>query len=225
MSGTGVSSPRMPRFLRRRRRSRQPLGATAAEELLAGRGAAPGAPASQQALARVLQIAAGPPTDRELADEAAYVAAFVLATSPAGARRAALPLAVRAFVQLTMAVVAAVLVVGGTAAATGQLPARLQELAHVTFGVPAPHHDGRLQPVARFPQASPSGVPAGLPVRGTPSADTATRPGQSAAPPSQPAPTDIGPTTRPVSPRPETPASPLRPPGTTCGHHRLVLAA
>jgi hypothetical protein len=196
----------MPRFRRRRRRSRQPLGATAAEELLAGRGVAPGAPASQQALARVLEIAAGPPTERELADEAAYVAAFVLATSPAGARRAALPRVMRAFAQLTAAVVAAVLVVGGTAAVTGQLPARLQELAHVTLGAPAPHHGSRPQPVARFPQASPSGVPAGLPVRGSPSADTTTRPGQSAARPSPPVPTDIRPKTRPVSPRPEVPA-------------------
>ncbi len=199
MSG-GVPPSEMPGFARRI--IGRPLGAAAAEELLAGRGAAPGAPASQRALARVLEIAAGPPTDRELADEAAYVAAFVLATSPAGTRRAALPRVLRTFVQLTLAVVVTLLAVGGTAAFTGQLPARIQELAHVALGAPAPHHDSRLQPVTRFSpgqQADPRSVTAGLPIRGTPPDSTATRPRKgAAAKPSPPAWADIQPKIQPA---------------------------
>ena len=182
MSGTGGSPPEMPSFLRRI--TRRPVGAAAAEALLAGRGAAPGAPASQQAMARVLETAAGPPTDRELADEAAYVAAFVLATSPAGTRPAMLPRVLRVLVQLTLAVAAGVLAVGGTAAYTGQLPARFQELAHVTLGAPAPHHDSRLQPIARVVPggpANPSGVPAGLPIRRSPAHGGARRHGECCA--------------------------------------------
>ncbi len=182
MSGGGVSPSEMPSFARRI--IGRTLGAATAEELLAGRGAAPGAPASQQALARVLEIAAGPPTDGELAGEAAYVAAFVLATSRAGTRRVALPRVLRTVVQLTLAVVVSLLAVGSTAAFTGQLPARIQELAHVALGAPAPHHDSRLQPVTRFSpghQADPRSVTAGLPIRGTGPDRTATRPRKGAA--------------------------------------------
>ncbi len=199
MSGGGVSPSEMPSFARRI--IGRTLGAATAEELLAGRGAAPGAPASQQALARVLEIAAGPPTDRELADEAAYVAAFVLATSPAGTRRGALPPVVRMVVQLTLAVVVTLLAVGSTAAFTGQLPARIQELAHVTLGAPAPHHDSRLQSVTRFSpghQADPRSVTAGLPIRGTPPDSVARLRKGAAARPSPPARADVRPKTQPA---------------------------
>jgi len=191
---------------------RRPLGAAAAEELLARRGAAPGAPASQQALARVLEIAAGPPTGRELADEAAYVAAFVLATSPAGTRRAALPQVLRTFAQLTLAVAAAVLAVGAAAALTGRLPAHAQEVAHTILGVPAPHHTSRLQPVTGISpgrQPHPSGVPAVLPVPGAPPGGTAARPPKPAAvTPSPPAQTGVYPKIPPVRAHPEIPGAP-----------------
>jgi hypothetical protein len=190
-----------------RRIGRRPLGAAVAEDLLAGRGAATGAPAGQQALARVLEIAAGPPTDRELANEAAYVAAFVLATSPASTRRAVLPTVLRGLAQLTLAVMAAIVAVGGTAAFTGQLPARFQEFAHVTFGAPAP-----LQHVPRFPpdrQPNHGGAPAGLPIPGTRPAATATRPGKAeAAKPSPPAQTGIHPKIQPGGPHLEVRVGP-----------------
>jgi hypothetical protein len=198
----------MARFLSRV--TRRPLSAAAAEELLAGRGAAPGAPAGQHALARVLEVAAGPPTDRELADEAAYVATFVLATSRVGARRAALSHVLRLFAQLTVTVAAAAIVVGATAAYTGQLPGRLQEMAHAALGAPAPHHASPSSPLpagARLPPGrtrDPQSVRAGLPVRDTPTASTTAPPGKAAAArPSPPAQTDVYPKILPAGPHPE----------------------
>jgi hypothetical protein len=200
----------MARFLRRI--TRRPLSAAAPEELLAGRGAAPGAPAGQHALARVLAVAAGPPTGRELADEAAYVATFVLATSPVGTRRAVLSHVLRVIAQLTVTVAATITIVGATAAYTGQLPPRLQEMAHVALGAPAPHHGSPSPPVARFSPgrtADPSSVRAGLPTREIPAAGTATRPGKAAAArPSPPAQTDAHPKIPPAGPHPEIPHAP-----------------
>jgi hypothetical protein len=195
----------MARFLSRF--TRRPLSAAAAEDLLAGLGAAPGAPAGQQALARVLEVAAGPPTDRELADEAAYVATYVLATSRVGTRRAVLLHALRVFAQVTAAVTAAVVIVGATAAYTGQLPVRLQEIAHAAVGAPAPHRGSPLPTVARLSPGrtgDAKGVPAGLRIRDIPTVSTATPAGRAAAAkPSRPAQTDVYPKILPAGPHPE----------------------
>jgi hypothetical protein len=138
-NGSPSEMPNLPRFS-----TRQLPDAACAEGLLAGRGVAPGAPAGQQALARMLEIAASPATDRELAGEAAAMAAFARVTSHPGSHRAgARPRTVpasRRLARLTLALAACVTVLGGTAAATGALPAPIQEVAHVTFGAPAPHH-------------------------------------------------------------------------------------
>ncbi len=177
--------PSLPRLS-----GRPSLDGRTAEGLLAGRGHAPGAPAGQQALARVLEAAASTATDRELAEEAAFVAGFVLATSPVRAARvrrarrrprsrgpAAYPahagppahpahpgppahpgrrprsrgLAARAArasrrprycgpVRMAVALAAGVIAIGGTAAFAAVLPPQVQELAHTTFGAPAPRH-------------------------------------------------------------------------------------
>jgi hypothetical protein len=138
--GSPSEMSNLPRFS-----TRQLPDAASAEGLLAGRGVAPEAPVGQQALARLLEIAASPALDRELAGEAAAVAAFARVTSLAGARSAgARPrtvLASRSLARLALALTTAcVTALGGTAAAAGALPAPIQELAHVTFGAPAPHH-------------------------------------------------------------------------------------
>jgi hypothetical protein len=190
--------------------TRRPLSAAAAEELLAGQGAAPGAPAGQHALARVLEVAAGPPTDQELADEAAYVATFVLATSRVGALRAVLSHVLRVFAQLAVTVAAMAIVVGATAAYTGQLPGRLQEMAHAALDAPAPRHASPSSPLPRAARISPGraedrkGVPAGLPVRDTRSASTTTPSGKAAAArPAPPAQTYVYPKILPAGPHPE----------------------
>jgi len=138
-NGSPSEMPNLPRFS-----TRQLPDAACAEGLLVGRGVAPGAPAGQQALARMLAIAASPATDRELAGEAAAVAAFARVTSYPGSRHpGARPRTVpasRRLARLTLALAACVTALGGTAAAVGALPAPIQEVAHVTFGAPAPHH-------------------------------------------------------------------------------------
>lgn len=136
----------------------QPLSAADAERLLAGQGAAPGAPEDQQALAMMLSQAAGPARTRELAGEVTAVAAFALVKEEK-ARRAKGPLqgadrrrqtgaasGRRRRTQtrrgpLVAAVASALLVIAlsGTAAADA-LPAPMQKLAHDTFGAPAPAH-------------------------------------------------------------------------------------
>jgi hypothetical protein len=200
----------MVRFLRRV--TRRPLSTAAAEELLAGRGAPPGAPASQHALARVLAAAAYPPTDRELADEAAYVATFVLATSRTGARRAVLSQVLRMSAQLTIAVAAATIAVGATAAYTGQLPVRLQEIAHAAVDAPAPHHDRPLPTVARLSPGrtgDATSVPAGLPAWDAPVASTATCCGKAGVgSPSPPAQSYVRPKIPFPSSHPEVPGAP-----------------
>ncbi len=142
MSKSGGSPSEMPNLPRLS--TRQLPDAASAEGLLAGRGVGPEAPVGQQALARLLEIAASPAIDWELAGEAAAVAAFARATSLAGCRSAgARPGTVPAFrslARLALALTACVTALGSTAAVAGTLPAPVQELAHVTFGAPAPHH-------------------------------------------------------------------------------------
>ena len=127
-------------FSRSRQAARLSPDEATAERLLAGRGAGPGATAGQQTLELVLRAAAGPATERELAEEAAAVAAFI-AVRASGTRTRTRKKAGRPFTRrvpalaagFTMAVVIALC---GTAEA-GALPAPLQRLAH-TFGAPAP---------------------------------------------------------------------------------------
>jgi hypothetical protein len=146
----------------RRTREQPLLDPGAADDLLAGR---PGvhASAAERAVGEVLDAARGPAREVELAQEAAYVATFVMATAPlttppfgspplAGPVAPADPAAVQdrhrrrgTLARLTVGAAATVLVVGASAGA-GVLPPRLQELMHVTFGAPAPHHAGEFRP-------------------------------------------------------------------------------
>ena len=131
-----------------RSRSRESLAWLAAEELLNGRGAGSGAPAGQQALARVLAVAGGPASDCELAGQAAVMAAFAAATGPAAqprqprqpgpAARHRRSLRSHLTTRLVVAAAACVTALGGAAAYASALPAPLQDLAHATFGAPAP---------------------------------------------------------------------------------------
>jgi hypothetical protein len=187
MSASGGSPremPDLPRF-----GTRQLPDATSAEGLLAGRGAAPGAPAGQQDLARLLEIAAGPATSQELAGEAAAVTAFARVTSLAGSRRVgARPRTVPAsrtparcaLARRALALVACISALGGTAAAARALPAPVQELAHVMFGAPAPRHDVL---VPRPGGGSPSQPGRqGIPAMGQPGQQKARGQGQEAHP-------------------------------------------
>lgn len=131
-----------------------PLTAADTERLLDGHGAPSEAPAVQHAIAGLLGSAAGPPDDRELAGEAAAVTAFVRATGERAARSArfrARPGRGRA---IAVGIAAALVVACSGAAAADALPAPIQELAHRTFGVPAP------RPSAPRPKATrPAGPP------------------------------------------------------------------
>jgi hypothetical protein len=113
---------------------RHALDAATAEGLLAGRGVPGDSPTGQQVLACMLEVAARPPGDGELSRLADAVAGFSGARQEARRRS-------RRLARLTLAsAVSAVAIIGGGALA-GALPARFQEVAHVTFGAPAPHHD------------------------------------------------------------------------------------
>jgi hypothetical protein len=117
--------------------SSQPLTPADAERLVAGRGAPREAPAVQHALADLLDSAAGPASEDELAGEIAAIAAFVLVTAERGTRstrfRVPVPHAVAACV-------AAAVIAAFSGAAADILPAPVQEMAHTTFGAPAPRH-------------------------------------------------------------------------------------
>jgi hypothetical protein len=119
-----------------RRRRSEPLTATDAERLLASRGAHPEAPFAQHALASLLDNAAGPPTDQELAGEVAAVAAFMLITGHRGARHArsgnrfqVLPRRIRAMAATAGAGI--VVAFSGAAVANG-LPAPIRRLRAIT---------------------------------------------------------------------------------------------
>jgi hypothetical protein len=147
-----------------------PLTAADAERLLDGHGAPREAPAVQHAIAGLLGSAAGPPKDQELAGEVAAVTAFVQAS----AERAARPARFRARSRRGQAIaagIAAALVVAFSGAATANvLPTPIQELAHRTFGAPAP------RPSAPLPKATrPVGTP-------TPAASHGSQHGKAKAP-------------------------------------------
>lgn len=156
-----------------------------AERLRAGLDPCPDASRSQQALALVLKAAAQPGTERELADEAAAIDAFLLATSPLRTRAGKQTLK-RPHVRKTPVLVAAIttaLVAGlcGTVAAD-VLPAPLQRFAHSTFGAPAP---GRPAPARTGPSHSGGGVPTLSVITSHPvprTGDTGKISGQSASP-------------------------------------------
>jgi hypothetical protein len=132
------------------RRGGRPLTAADTERLLARRGVHPETPAIQHALAGLLDSAAGPASDQELTGEAAAVAAFVLATGEHAARSAQFRARVRRGPAIAAGIAAAVVVAFSGAAAADALPAPIQELAHTTFGAPAPRHP------APLPKATPS---------------------------------------------------------------------
>src|SRR5258707_13184356 len=69
-----------------RLRARRSLDWVTAEGLLAGRGVPGNSPPGQHALARMLEIAAGPGSEEELAGEVAAAAAFVQVNSQVRAR-------------------------------------------------------------------------------------------------------------------------------------------
>jgi hypothetical protein len=178
--------PSLPRLS-----SRESLGPAAAEGLLDGRGVPANAPAGQHALARLLEIAGGPGSDSELAGQAVAMAAFTRATAPAGAHRSARrkrrPLASHLTAKLALCAGACVTALGGAAAYASALPAPLQELAHVTFGAPAPRHAApaphatSASPGQPASQASPSSQASPIPA--SPAGHSAHRPGRLQASP------------------------------------------
>jgi hypothetical protein len=140
-----------------RRGGSQPLTAADTERLLAGRGVHPEAPAVQHALAGLLDSAASPASDQELAGEAAAVAAFVLATGERAARSAQFRAGTRRGrgQAIVAGIAAAVVVAFSGAAAADALPAPIQELTHTAFGAPAPRHSVPL-PKATPPSSPPA---------------------------------------------------------------------
>jgi hypothetical protein len=148
----------------------QPLTAADTERLLAGYGARPEAATTHHLLAGLLDSAAGPASDQELAGEVAAVAAFVLASGgrPAGRAGAAgragpagrAGAAGRRGPVFAAGIAAAIVVGLSGAAAADALPAPIQELAHMTFGAPAPRHS---VPLPRATVSSGSPVPVASP--------------------------------------------------------------
>jgi len=130
------------------------LTAADTDRLLARHGAHAEAPAVQHAIAGLLDIAAGPPTDQELAGEVAAVATFVLGTTQRATRSAR----ARRGRVIAAGIAASAVVAFSGAAAANALPAPIQELAHTTFSAPAP------RPAAPQPTATPpAGQPAPMP--------------------------------------------------------------
>src|SRR5215470_12892307 len=118
----------MSHFPRRRARSDgQPLTAADTERLLARRGAHPEASAVQNAIAGVLDSAAGPVSDDELAGEVAAVATFVLVTDQRGTHSARFRGRARRGQVIVVGVVASAVVAFSGAAAANALPAPIQQ--------------------------------------------------------------------------------------------------
>jgi hypothetical protein len=163
------------------------LSADDAERLIAGHWAHPEAPAEQHVLAALFDSATAPPTDRERAGEAAAVAAFMLAAGDpvsAPARPRGRPVR-RAWIVVTAAIAAALVTGFSGAAVAGALPGPVQELAHRTFGAPAPGQTGPPAP-ALVTRPAPGRL-ASLPATEAPSPQRPARePGPSAT--STPAP-------------------------------------
>jgi len=129
-----------------RLRARRSLDAASAEGLLARRGVPPGAPAGQHALARLLEIAARPGSEQELAGEVAAAAVFVQVTAQVRSRKAA---------RRVLLAAACVLAVGGTAVYAGVVSPPLRKMAPVPFGVPASRHTVLAPAVTGVPSRQP----------------------------------------------------------------------
>ena len=156
--GHDLPSARQPSA---RRAGSQPLTAADTERLLTGHGAWPEAASTHHLIAGLLDSAAGPASDQELAGEVAAVAAFVLVSGGRAPRSAWVRGAAAAGRRgpVIAAGIAAAFVVGlSGAAAADALPSPIQELAHMTFGAPAPRHSVPL-PRATVPSSSPAPVP------------------------------------------------------------------
>ena len=141
-----------------------------------GRVIPPDAPIQMHDLERMLAALAGPAEPGELAGEAAARAAFSRFASPAGIspgaprpawhrlprrpvthRRSRRPARLRARRRMGLAAAlgaAAAVLVGTAAAYTGVLPEPIQQVAHVTFGAPAPHQAGPHAPAPFRPRAA-----------------------------------------------------------------------
>ena len=155
MRGPDASSGEMPGFPFPGRPGRdhdEPV----LDTILDGKSPPPDSPQEMHALAEVLASLAGPAEPGDLAGEAAALTAFTRSVSPArisaAARRPARRRSPwsqrprRPRLAVGLAVLATLL--GGTAAAYADvLPAPVQEIAHETFGAPAPQDHG--QPVRR----------------------------------------------------------------------------
>ncbi len=150
MSGPGGYGGEMPEFPFPRHARDQSVSGVALDRLLAGDFATEPATPEVQALADLLSTAAGPPSDRELAGQAAAVAAFARERDLGGHRRPAAVARGRSMLatflgtKLAAAAAAGAIGFGGLAAAAyaGALPEPIQDFAHQTVGVPAAtgHH-------------------------------------------------------------------------------------
>jgi hypothetical protein len=148
-------------------RARRSLDAARAEALLTGHGIPAGAPADQQALARVLEIAARPGTAQELADEVAAAAAFVQVSTYVKPRRSA---------RRAMAAAAcAVAVGGGVAVFATVVPSPHHKMLPLPFGVPAARPTAPASALTRSPSRRPGA--AGAIRNPHPSPDRPTWPG------------------------------------------------
>jgi hypothetical protein len=122
--------------------------AACARALFVGQDLPPGAPAGQQALARLLEVAAGPGTAQELAGEVAAAAAFVQVTSQVRPRKTT---------RWALVAAACAVAVGGTAMYASVLPSPHHKMVPVPFGVPASHHAIPAPAATRPPLRPPGG--------------------------------------------------------------------
>jgi hypothetical protein len=149
MSGPGGYGGEMPEFPFPRRAGDRPVPGVALDRLLDGDFATERATPDVKALADLLSSAAGPPSDRELADQTAAIAAFVRERHVGRHRRPATATGRRSMLttllstKLAAAAAAGALGFGGLAAAayTGALPEPIQDFAHQTVGAPAAASD------------------------------------------------------------------------------------
>ena len=132
--------------IRSRLRARRSVDAESAEGLLAGRGVPPEAPAGQHALARLLELAARPGSEQELAGEVAAAAMFVQVTSQARSRMAA---------RRVLAAVACALAVGGAAVYGSVVSPPPHKTVPIQFGVPALRHAVPAPDVTAVPSRQP----------------------------------------------------------------------
>jgi hypothetical protein len=141
MSAAGGSPGVMSLFSRLR--ARRSLDSVTAEGLLAGRGVPGNSPPGQHALARVLEIAAGPGSEEELAGDVAAAAAFVQVTSQVRSRH---------LTRRALAAAACAMAVGG-AIAYGARPPATHRMAPLQSGIS--HHAVLAPPVTGTPARPP----------------------------------------------------------------------